>query len=382
MKYHTLQDKSNLPFYIYFLFSDCGRGPTAALTFCFRKMKAFALLINDIHASRSTLPEFEKNWDEALKVAEEHGAKYIIVGGDMLKDTASQTLDVLTAVWQAYNNACGAGFKLVVAEGNHDKVNRNSMMGYNHIFAPVADVPLDASFRVVHTFNTLDLNPGVRLWVMSYFREDGAFMDIYNRMLKDLDPAYTNILYCHQGIRGGLAQATEDELPTSIFKPFDTVLVGHYHDRKVVDNPDTKIQYIGASRQHNFGEDDQKGYTLLYPDGSTKFIQNQVNERYRTVRISAEEAKTYKEDKADNEKVKVIVTCKESESSAIDKQTLLAAGIDKVELDIQTEVSENVKQEDFSKKFDKQGIVTEYKEYCESHDVDAQLGVEYLTKTM
>ena len=339
------------------MFSDCGRGPTAALTFCFRKMKAFALLINDIHASRSTLPEFEKNWGEALKVAGEHGAKYIIVGGDMLKDTASQTLDVLTAVWQAYDKACAAGFKLVVAEGNHDKVNRNSMMGYNHIFVPVADAPIDASFRVVHTFNTLDLNPGVRLWVMSYFREDGAFMDIYNRMLKD-------------------------ELPTSIFKPFDTVLVGHYHDRKVVDNPDTKIQYIGASRQHNFGEDDQKGYTLLYPDGSTKFIQNQVNERYRTVRISAEEAKTYKEDKADNEKVKVIVTCKESESSAIDKQTLLAAGIDKVELDIQTEVSENVKQEDFSKKFDKQGIVTEYKEYCESHDVDAQLGVEYLTKTM
>lgn len=41
----------------------------------------------------------------------------------------------------------------------------------------------------------------------------------------------------------------------------------------------TVIEYIGSSRQHNFGEDEDKGYTLLYSDGSYEFIKNHVNIR-------------------------------------------------------------------------------------------------------
>ena len=45
-----------------------------------------------------------------------------------------------------------------------------------------------------------------------------------------------NILYIHEGINGALVTPSKKELPTKIFKDFDKVLVGHYHNRTKIKN--------------------------------------------------------------------------------------------------------------------------------------------------
>ena len=39
-----------------------------------------ALLLNDIHVSKDNIPEFQKNWDEALYICDQYGIEDMIIG--------------------------------------------------------------------------------------------------------------------------------------------------------------------------------------------------------------------------------------------------------------------------------------------------------------
>lgn len=344
------------------------------------KKNPCALLINDIHVSKDNVPEFQLNWNEALDVCNRHGIQEIIVGGDMWLSRSSQTLSTIMAVRQAILKATKQNIFVVIAEGNHDLVDQEAMEGYNHVFSDYQDV------EVIDDYAIYDISDGVTLYVMSYFPEKGSFTERYEAMLKDgFDDTKKNILYIHEGINGGLAVPSDDELPASMFKPFDAVLVGHYHNRKKIDG--TKIEYIGASRQHNFGEDEEKGYTILYEDGSWEFIKNQVNTRYKVIDIDIADVtedfvKELQRMKQDGRyKIKVRIACKSKEAQTIDKQRLVDNGANKIELVTEQTQVHITEGQSISKKFDKNGIKQEYSDFCESRNIaNVELGLQYLDK--
>lgn len=340
-----------------------------------------ALLINDIHASKDNIAEFRKNWDEALELCKQNDVQYLIVGGDMWLSRSAQTLDVLMAVrWAILKATKQFNLYVIIAEGNHCKVNLENTEGYSHVFSDYENV------EVINDFTEVDLSDGVSLWVMSYFPESGSFIDRLNGLKQNchIDNEKKNVLYIHEGIRGGLSTPSDDELPANIFSGFDSVLVGHYHNRKQI--PGTNIEYIGASRQHNFGEDEEKGYTILYSDGSTKFVKNEVNQRYAVIEVNVSDIndsfiKMLAKIKADSRyKVKVRVKCDSAQASSVNKQTLAEAGANKIELVTeQTEVV-HVDHQSITQKFDKSGIKEEYANFCVQKSIDNQLGLHYLEK--
>ena len=339
------------------------------------------LLLNDIHVSKDNIPEFYDNWGEAIEICKERGIEDIIVGGDMFQSRSSQTLDVLLAVQNALQTARTNHIFVTLAEGNHDLVDQEALRGYNSIFNDYPDV------EVVDDYFVYSVSDNVDLFVMSYFPENGSFIERYNEMVsKDMREHNTNILYIHEGIKGGLATPSDDELPASIFEPFDSVLVGHYHDRKHI--PGTNIQYIGASRQHNFGEDEEKGYTILYSDGSTEFVKNKVNTRYRVIDIESLEdinddfyAMMQQLRSSGKYKFKLRVHCLSSEASSIDKQKLIDAGASKVELVTEQAKIKLTESQSIEKKFDKQGIKEEYSSFCAERNIqNVEMGLSYLDK--
>lgn len=343
--------------------------------------KAVALLINDIHVSKDNITEFHKNWDEALELCKARNVEYLIVGGDMWMSRSSQTLSTLLAVREAILKATKHyNLYVLIANGNHDLVDQESLFGYNHIFSDYESV------EIVGEYTEVDLSDELSLYVMSYFPENGSFIERLQSLQQNykLDSTKKRVLYIHEGIRGGLATPSEDELPAHIFKDFDSVLVGHYHNRKKITG--TNIEYIGSSRQHNFGEDEEKGYTILYSDGSNQFIKNEVNQRYRVIDVDLTDIddnfmEMLSTIKADNRyKVKVRVSCNTAQSSAVNKQKLAEAGANKIELVTeQTEVMHTDHQR-LTQKFDKSGIKTEYTNFCVQKSIDNQLGLHYLEK--
>ena len=84
--------------------------------------------------------------------------------------------------------------------------------------------------------------------MMSDLPENGSATEKLNALIASEDDREDRhkVLYIHEGINGALSTPAEKELPTHIFKPFDKVLVGHYHDRCAI--PGTNIEYIGSSR--------------------------------------------------------------------------------------------------------------------------------------
>nr|DAR74277.1 MAG TPA: putative DNA double strand break repair [Caudoviricetes sp.] len=341
----------------------------------------YALLINDIHISKDNIPEFQKNWDEALQICIDRKIPEIIIGGDLWLSRSAQSLSVLMAARNAILKAThlNANLQVTIACGNHDKVDQEAFESYNHLFNEYDGVD------VIDDYVIYDISDTATLYVMSYFPENGSFIQRFEDMAKDLDKSKFNVLYIHEGIRGGLAQASDDELPASIFSEFDSVLVGHYHDRKQI--PDTNILYIGSSRQHNYGENEEKGYTVLYEDGSHEFIKNQANIRYKTIDVTPSsmtsdkflnELSTYKDK---NYRLRLRIQCKANEASTIDRQKLLDAGASRIEIVTEESSVKLTKSQSISTKFDKSGIKEEYRSFCHDKEIDnIDMGLQYLDK--
>ena len=340
------------------------------------------LLLNDIHISKDNIPAFKANWQEAIDICRKMDVKEIAIGGDLFFSRAAQTLDVLLAVHDALLTAAEHGIHVTIAEGNHDKVNQENERGYCHVFDQHSNV------LVCDEYVSLPLGDDCRfvLHMMGYFPEDGSFCTRLDRLKEEaLDPKRLNFLYIHEGINGALAQPNDKELPAKIFEEFDKVFVGHYHNRTIIDK--TRIEYIGSSRQHNFGEDEEKGYTIIYTDGSHEFIKNKVNTRYRVIDVSAERAGLHLMDElreidADGRyKVKVRVHAPQAAMKSVDKAALLDAGATKVELIADDEEMLEVAASSLFEKFDSHRIRETYEEFCREKQIDdVAIGLEYLSK--
>lgn len=341
-----------------------------------RDIHACMLLINDIHLSKDNISEFHKNWNEALHICKERGIETLVVGGDLWQSRAGQTLNVLMAAREAILKATSEGVYVIIENGNHDKVDQESILSYNHIFSPYPDV------EVVDDYAGYDVSNDVILWLISYFPENGSFADKLNEVIANLPKDKTNILYCHEGINGALATSSDKELSPKVFEAFDKVLVGHYHDRAVLVGG--KIQYIGSSRQHNFGEDSDKGYTILFSDGSTEFVKNETNIQFLTIEIDANNLEHAKQQlseiKDEQTKVRLKISCTTEQAATLDKKMLIELGATKVEVTTENAMS-CAKVQDFEAKYDKDGLKQEYTRYCIQKEIEnIEMGLQYLDK--
>ena len=340
------------------------------------------LLLNDIHISKENIEEFKLNWHEALYICDSMEITMIAVGGDIFMSRSSQTLDILLAIHDAIIEAEKRNITVFLVNGNHDKIDQEASRGYCHVFDQHKNVYVGDENIII----TDEKYWNFALHMIAYFPENGSFRERLERLRNTtMKVDRMNYLYLHEGINGALQTASDNELPASLFEGFDKVFVGHYQNRCI--SQGTKIEYIGASRQHNFGEDEQKGYTILFNDGTTKFIQNQVNKRYKVLDVDACKVNVHlynlmdelKED--ERYKIKVRITSPADKVQGIDKSKLIKAGASKVEIiSEEPEVIESVSTSLFEK-FDNKKIQENYQEFCKQKDIkDVSLGLSYLSK--
>ena len=339
-----------------------------------------ALLITDCHCGKETVGDFLINWDEAIELCLSQNIKTILFLGDLVLSRSAQSLDILLAIHDVLEKCRKYGIQVVMINGNHCKVNQEALRGYCNVFDSFENV------RVISEWGEVRLSENLGIGMISYFPENGSFI----KKLEELEtyllalPYSKKILMIHEGIRGGLSRSTDDELPANMFSSWDKVSVGHYHNRNKVDN---NIFYIGSSRQGNFGEDEEKGYTLLYADGSTRFIKNQVNIRYQVIDIPIEKADIHLSDRLEEiredgrYRVKVRVHSTAAKASGLDKEKLISAGANKIEM--VTEDLDVMKTTETSlfEKFDNQKIKDNYGIFCQEKEVeDMEFGLAYLSK--
>ncbi|MCY1134019.1 phosphoesterase [Bacteroides fragilis] len=345
------------------------------------KVYPVVLMLNDIHISKDNITDFSANWNEALAICDKLSITDIAFGGDLFLSRSAQTLDVLLAVHDALLTAGERGINVTLINGNHDKVNQKATRGYCHVFDQHDNV-----FVVDDYYTLLPSDEwAFALHLIAYFPESGGFIEKLTALLENgLDKKRANFLYIHEGINGALTHASDNELSPNIFKDFDKVFVGHYHNRCMVNG--TNIEYIGSSRQGNFGEDENKGYTVINADGSTQFIKNQVNIRYKVMDIPVESVNTNLSDELEEIKtdgryrVKVRIHSNSAEITGINKDALLDAGANKVEIITEETEMLDVEESSLFDKYDSLKIKENYQHFCKKKDIEnVTLGLSYLS---
>lgn len=337
-------------------------------------MKPIVLLINDLHISKDNILEYEKNWQEALDVCKQEGVQRMIIGGDVFTTRGVQQLLPMQMVAKCFKQAALNDIEVFAAFGNHDCPVYGETSSWLDLYS--------SQITVIKDWWYLKMND-VTLAVCPYFPEETMMPS----KLKELDDFAEShgiapsqfILYLHAGVHGALGSLdVPNEIPTELLTKYGKVLCAHYHNRTVI--KDTKIEYIGSSRAHTFGEDEDKGYTLLYEDGTTKFIKNQVNARYVTDDVDLGELANWKNRYDKRYKVRIRIHCKSSDADTINRDELFERGANKIELvteKIQAIEAEQIKIED---KFDNKGLQVEYKTFCKEKNIDSRFGIDYLVK--
>lgn len=332
------------------------------------------LLANDFHAAKDNMKEFEKNWEEMLSVCKRYGVDHVFIAGDLFDSPTAQSRIVMVGVKRCLQKAVASHITIDVAPGNHDIENRN-----------VTDSWLDVFDNVVNVHKSPQLFKMGELWLamFPYYLED----TIFPKQLKEFEDEIKSqhierrdiVLYLHAGVHGALGDFdVPNELSQEILAPYHKVLCAHYHNRTHIKN--TNVWYIGSSRQHSFGEDEEKGYTLLHSDGMTEFVKNEVNARYVTEDLSLHNLKKWKNNYDERYKVRLVVHCKDSEVDTVDKQVLLEHGANKICFDTEKIQAIKAEQSGINDKFDARDLQQEYKSFCDEKDLDDKMGIKYLSE--
>lgn len=335
------------------------------------------LLVNDLHANKDNLVEFEKNWDEMLDVCNKFHVDEIHIGGDLFDSPSVQYLSVMDVLAKCFDKVHIKNIPIIASPGNHDCPDRKLTNSWLNCFKH--------DCHIVREPEIFELgNEGLYLAQFPYYLEATDFPVVFKSFEEklsktDIEPQDV-ILYLHEGIHGALGDFDiPNEVPQSLFDGYRAVLCAHYHNRTHIKN--TCIHYIGASRAHSFGEDENKGYTLLdSKDGEFTFIKNEVNLRYVTERLELADVKNWKNTYDDRYKIRLIIHCQSEKVETVDKQALIDKGANKIEFDTEKIQAIKAEQSSIEEKFDTKDLQQEYKSFCQEKDIDNRMGIDYLSK--
>ena len=335
-----------------------------------------AVVLTDTHLSENNIDTNISIYNQVAKYCADNDIRCIFHCGDVFNSRKSQSQKVLLAFEQILNDLNEKDLLMITVTGNHDKTDYDSEQSF---LVPFSYHP---SMRLVKSFDTITIQD-LNISFLSYFSEQ-----IYIEKLKQLKDTLkqkniknNSILFTHIGINGAVMNngtKIESAIKTSMFKCFDAVYVGHYHDGHKFSN----ITYIGASIQHNFGERLHKGFQVLYNDGSLELIELQYPQYIKhtldvekLTQNDLDELKQFKTQSQDF--IRVILVGTEQQLKTYNLHQLKQVGVD-IQLkipDIEVEdIQHNIKP------FTVDSLRKQFEQFCQNKQLDYQQGVNYFNK--
>ncbi len=310
--------------------------------------------------------------------------KRIVIAGDLFKWRKAQSLSALMWWIKILKMLTGAGLEVYAIDGNHDKVLADSEDSY------VAPFQFIKGFVYTSRYEMYDMN-GVAVHLVSYFGKE-VYAEVLSEAIacakKNKD--FVNILVSHNEVNGAKMNdggiLAESETEYQAFKAFTTVCMGHFHNKSVLGK---RVHFVGSMCPDNFGEDNDKGFTIVYDDGSLK-AHNLEFKKYETHKVSvddvsAEDLDTFLESYGElsDTHVRVVFSGSKAAVEAVDTSRFLSAGIS-VKLD-KTVEGEDSDETSAYIEFTDNALVDAFGEFCDERSIkktDAKLGKKYLKQTL
>jgi exonuclease SbcD len=321
---------------------------------------------------------------QQCELAKELKVDNLMCLGDVFNSRKSQTLKVLNTFRRILDMIDDYNLKLIVIPGNHDKTvyeNKESFLdSFRHYPA----------IFLIDNIGEIPLTDELNLHFMPFFKEEvweENFNTYINKYLKSVhgeELKGINIFCSHIAITGSRnndGKRVESNISHKSFRHFDKVLLGHYHDSQKIGK---NIYHIPSIQQNNFGEDEDKGFTVLYSDGSHETVNSKFKP-YIKVKIDLDEVDKKELNKmieehskeTDSKNVRFVLSGSEDKLKSINKELIRSVGID-----VKTENKDVEIVEEFDdieiKRYDEASILDEFKMFCEEFDKDYKEGIKYL----
>lgn len=348
--------------------------------------KPVALILTDTHLKKDNFELVFNIFKQAVTLCKKLKIDIIFHLADFFDARAAQPLRTLKKAQEIIRYVNEAGIRLYIIPGNHDKDELDSDDSYLDLYK------LEINYGEKETGNLIESETSSFFFVnekfyqklnilwLPYYKENGSYRKRLEDLSKFIQEGKKNILLTHvaiDSVKNNDGTLVSNNLKTNLFKKFDLVLVGHYHNySQIADN----IVYIGSAYQANFGEDDKKGFTILYDNGEIEFIQSEFP-KYIHVKIKATDKKTlakYQKYSLNGDNVRITIVGTEEEVKAIEKMNF--AGID-VKYDKQENNFEDLNDELII--FNRENIKKSFNEFRKLNNIEeSDVFIEYLEKVI
>jgi DNA repair protein SbcD/Mre11 len=337
--------------------------------------KPIAIISTDWHLKRDNVEAIKDLVNQQCELAKKEGVNYLICLGDVFDSRKAQELTVLTAFNDIIDNIHHNELKLLVISGNHDKVD---YLSYNSFLDSFAHHPAITLFREANQQSI----GGVTLHFMPFFDES-----IWKKKLNEKSLNFTdkNILLTHIAVTGSKNNdGTLQETPVKVsdFKKYDAVLSGHFHNFQIIKPNFVHIQSI---QQNNYGEDNQKGFTILYDDCTISFVKSKFKE-YKKYTFDIDKStkkeldEFIKEHSNQEDNIRVEIIGSQAKLNSLKREVFANNGIDlKTKNKEVTEAIEATLTDEVVE-FNPEKIKEKFKQFCEEKEHDFNKGIVYLNK--
>lgn len=233
-----------------------------------------AIISTDWHIKTDNKESILSIVEQEIALAQERGVGTILWLGDVFDSRTSQSQELLTLVDSILNMYHLAGLTVHCIPGNHDKTDYGDDRSFLTVFKYHPNFHLHEEPDVVYF-------GAVKFWFMPFYRQD-----VYLEKFQQCMPLGQCVLFSHTAIQGSInndGSKVESSINASLFKGFEKVFLGHYHNRQ---QPAKNIFHLPSVQQNNFGEDEDKGFTVLYDDLSFESVKS-VFKPYREIVVDA-----------------------------------------------------------------------------------------------
>lgn len=332
---------------------------------------------NDIHLGVGNCQEVLLSTKQMVNYLVNNDIDVLINNGDFFHSRSNQTQEVLTTANEILKVINDAGVRHIINIGNHDR---------------------QSYFKSESFLDSFRFHPGVEIYDGCITKLDikgtsvslSPFFDdsILVPMLNEVEGG--DILLGHWEMQGSthLGKTSDKSTITpKTLKKFKKVYLGHFHNHQEITK---NIVHLPSLRQSSFGEDDNKGFSVIYDDLTYSIVPGVFKKFTKLVldidKVSNDEIKSLILLHRDsNDSIRFEFIGEETKLKSLDKEQFLGTGIDiklKFEKKYKTEESEKPV---LIKKFDKEQIESSFKEFCEEKGYMYKEGVlilnEFLNKT-
>jgi len=337
--------------------------------------KVLSIIFNDVHLKTGNEDEVYESTKFMVDYAVNNGIKNLIFAGDLFDSRTQQRLKVLQTFDRMLELFHANGLKLYLFAGNHDKTLYTSADSFLDVYKHHPCVEFNRELKNI----VLD---GVSIDLLPFFSTELLVPMIEKAKGGD-------ILISHFGMDGSnhLGHVSKNtSITKKLLSKWDKVYLGHYHNYHEISKD---IIHLPSFRQESFGEDNVKGFSLLFNDGSYELVKGKFKE-YLKISIDLNESNNKEitnliELHRDSDQiVRIEFSGTQEQCKALSKSQFKDTGIDiKVKYNEIYE-SEILEPSKIVEKYDKNQILDSFKEFCDDKGYDYKEGAsmveEFLNK--